>query len=198
MDVQANSSDSSILARQMLSAIEAMRAAAGLTQIQFAGLAKISLRTYTRIVTAQHPCPTRYLRRLEAAARRLGDRSPSPPTETDALTRPLYRATLGHVAAAMGVDADEVVAQDHRRGATADPRYRLLAQARQATIYLLNQGVDSEAVRQRRLADMLGMTPAGVCLAIRSVEDRRDDPAFDALMRRLERHLQTTDQGSDQ
>lgn len=168
---------------------EALRKDAGLTQAQFALLARISLPSYQRALADPASVRPITLSRISAGARRLADRAPAT-DESALLTRSLYRLALGHVAGALGVCPDEVMAQDHRRGATANAHYRLLATARQITIYLVNTGVAADAVRQRRLAEMLGMTPAGVCLAIRAIEGRRDDPDFDQLITRLEAHLQ--------
>lgn len=190
----ASAGDSHKLMHQTLSATvprdaEALRKDAGLTQAQFALLARISLPSYQRALADPASVRPITLSRISAGARRLADRAPAT-DESALLTRSLYRLALGHVAGALGVCPDEVMAQDHRRGATANAHYRLLATARQITIYLVNTGVAADAVRQRRLAEMLGMTPAGVCLAIRAIEGRRDDPDFDQLITRLEAHLQ--------
>lgn len=189
-----STSDSRKLIHQTLSATaprdaEAMRKDAGLTQAQFALLARISLPSYQRALASPASVRPMTLSRIAAAARGLAGRAPAT-DESALLTRSLYRLALGHVATALGVCPDEVMAQDHRRGATANAHYRLLATARQITIYLVNTGVAADAVRQRRLAEMLDMTPAGVCLAIRAIEGRRDDPDFDQLITRLEAHLQ--------
>lgn len=173
---------------------EAARKKNGMTQAEFARLAGVSLPTYARALAAPASITPRVLASLEAAVRRLGDGKPADARRTTpasderaVLTRSLYRLVLGHVAREFGVCADAVMRQDHRRGATADPHYRRLATARQATIYIINTEIAADAVRQRRLAELLGMTPAGVCLAIRSIENRRDDEEFDALIRRVER-----------
>lgn len=174
---------------KLLDTVEAARRDLGIMQFDFARAAGISESTYRRIIRDPHRCTPLQIRQIHGALRRFADRAPAT-DESALLTRSLYRLALGHVAAALGVCPDEVMAQDHRRGATANAHYRLLATARQITIYLVNTGVAADAVRQRRLAEMLDMTPAGVCLAIRAIEGRRDDPDFDQLITRLEAHLQ--------
>lgn len=174
---------------QLIIAIENTRQQAGIIQADLAKAAQISVATYRRIIRDPHRCSPAQIKQICAAFRRLADRAP-PSDESAVLMRSLYRLALGHVATALGVCPDEVMAQDHRRGATANAHYRQLATARQITIYLVNTGIAADAVRQRRLAEMLGMTPAGVCLAIRAIEGRRDDPDFDQLVTRLEAHLQ--------
>jgi chromosomal replication initiation ATPase DnaA len=90
-----------------------------------------------------------------------------------------YGGFLVTVCPHYGVTPQEVRATSPQRGATADKRWQACAHARQAAIYLTNTAL---GVQQHRLARALGLTRAAVCLAIRSVEDRRDDKAFDALM----------------
>jgi len=43
----------------------------------------------------------------------------------------------------------------------------------------MNTGFD---IKQMKLAALLGLTPAAVCLALKDVEDRRDDPAFNEMI----------------
>jgi hypothetical protein len=174
---------------QLIAGIETARQQARIMQVELARAAGLSESTYRRIIRDPDRCSPTQIKQIVGAFRRLADRAP-PSDESAVLMRSLYRLALGHVATALGVCPDEVMAQDHRRGATANAHYRQLATARQITIYLVNTGIAADAVRQRRLAEMLGMTPAGVCLAIRAIEGRRDDPDFDQLITRLEAHLQ--------
>ncbi len=72
-----------------------------------------------------------------------------------------------------------VHAQDPRRGATADPEWRRLAQVRQAAIYLTNVALAS---RNRGWLRRSGSPRRRSASALRSVEARREDPAFDRLL----------------
>lgn len=103
-------------------------------------------------------------------------------TADEPLLRAVYSGFVTALASAEGVDPADVHAQDPRKGATADRAWRRIAQVRQAAIYLTNTTL---GVRQSRLAELLGLTPAAICLGLRSVEDRRDDPAFAALLDRI-------------
>lgn len=140
--------------------------------------AGISTRTYSRHV-AGGACGPAVLAKLERALASLRSRRPT----DEAL---LIRATYGGFVVALcredGTDPAAVHAQDPRRGATADPEWRRIARLRQAAIYLTNTAI---VVKQRRLAAVLGLEPAAICLGLKSVEDRRDDPAFDRLLDRL-------------
>jgi hypothetical protein len=78
------------------------------------------------------------------------------------------------------------------RAACADPRGQNnpatieASRARAIAIYLANTVGN---IPQRCLAHHVGITPAGVCLALRRVEIWRDDLALDRRIRKVERKI---------
>lgn len=164
-----------------LAEIERQRRALGISSEMLAARAGLSRSTYVRAIGTASARPAT-VRRLEAALAALRSERRAVREPDTILIRAVYGGFVASIAVHMGVRPDDVHAQDPRLGATADPEWRRLAQVRQAAIYLTNTVVD---VRQARLAHVLGLTTAAVCLGLRSVEDRRDDPDFDALLERL-------------
>lgn len=163
-------------------AIEVERLRLGASVAELCAAAGLSARSYTRHVSAGG-CRPAALVKLENGLAVLKRRG----RVDDAL---LIRATYGGFVAALardaGVEPADVHAQDPQLTATFSRTWRAIANLRQAAIYLTNTAI---VVKQRRLADVLGLTPAAVCLALKSVEDRRDDPAFDALLDRIARDV---------
>ncbi|OCC01818.1 hypothetical protein BA190_26770 [Labrys sp. WJW] len=96
-----------------------------------------------------------------------------------ALMEASYGAFLTAIAPRLGVTPTQVWAADPRRGATADKHWLACSHVRQAAIYLAHTMV---GIPQRAIARTVGLTEAAVCLACRSVEQRRDDPNFDRLL----------------
>ncbi|PPQ39354.1 hypothetical protein SAMN06265338_103197 [Rhodoblastus acidophilus] len=95
------------------------------------------------------------------------------------LTRWAYAGALERTARFYGVTPEQVAETSPQRGATADAHWRACSHARQAAIYLVNTGA---GIGQAKIAALLGLTPAAVCLALKDVEDRRDDPAFNEMI----------------
>lgn len=162
-----------------LAAIERGRVAFGLSIEQLAVEAQVTRAWYSRIQRDPARASDRVVARLAAALKRLRDGK----RDDEALTASLVEATYGGFLAAvcqlMGLDVAEVRASDPRAGKTADVAWRAAARARQLALYLTNVSL---GVRQRVLARVVGLTPAAVCLALRTIEDLRDDPAFDQLV----------------
>ncbi len=118
------------------------------------------------------------LPKLRRALRALEKRQAPPSSDVDN-ARWDYAGALERTARFYGVTPEEVWATSPQRGATADAHWRACSHARQAAIYLVNIGKGTEQVK---LATLLGLTPAAVCLALKAVEDRRDDPAFNEML----------------
>jgi transcriptional regulator with XRE-family HTH domain len=169
-----------------ISEIEGRRRAAGVAQADFARAAGVSLRTYSRLVaegdseklarqklSASLDRLDRTLDRLMVATR--GDR-----IESD-LVLATHRGFVLALAPDFAVTPEQVAAADPRANLNFDPIWRASRHVAQAAIYLTNTTL---GLKQRRLAEILGLTPAAVCLALKAVEDRRDDPTFDACLRR--------------
>lgn len=182
--------DSPLLARQKLSAtpvsagrivaLEKKRKAAKVSQAVLASMAAMSLRSYTRLLLKADCVDAATVDRLDRALDRLEKAPRSDLLEVE-LIRATYRGFVVVLCDHFGVTPDDVENADPRAGATADPHWRACAHVRQAATYLTNTAL---GLKQRRLAEVLELTPAAVCLALQAVEDRRDDPAFDAMIRR--------------
>lgn len=112
----------------------------------------------------------------------------SPPAEAGAAD-PRRVAVMGLIAlasSAFQAVPDLAVGLDPRRarrGQRATRGERAAAAARVLGAYL---AVTVAGMRQADVARVLDVDRAVVCRACRQIEDRRDDPAFDALARRLE------------
>lgn len=190
-----DSRDSRILTGQTLSAserlarIERERAAFGIRQVDLAEAAGLSERTYRRLIDGASPPRLDVVERLARQLARLAAKAPAPKLD-ETLARVSYRACLGAVAPFYGVDVDAVVAETTAEALrrTVDGRWSAspAALARQAAIYLMNTAI---GIQQRRLAELLGLTPAAICLAIRDVEDRREDTRLDRVLDAAERLL---------
>jgi hypothetical protein len=160
--------------------LEKKRKEAKVSQALLASMAAISLRSYTYLLATPDRVLPEIVDRLERALDHLGKAPRSDLLEVE-LIRATYRGFVVVLCDHFGVTPDDVENADPRAGATADPHWRACAHVRQAAIYLTNTAL---GLKQRRLAEVLELTPAAVCLALRAVEDRRDAPAFDAMIRR--------------
>lgn len=70
--------------------------------------------------------------------------------------------------------------------APASRPFKLGSDLREISLYIANTAL---GVRQRTLARVVGLSPPAVLYAIRRVEDRRDNEAFDQVLWRLERRV---------
>ncbi|MCW2317452.1 transcriptional regulator with XRE-family HTH domain [Rhodoblastus acidophilus] len=158
--------------------IDADRIAAGISQAALAMAAGISCDTYQRRLRRPETVSSTLLIKLHGALRALvrNKAAPSPVIE---LTRWAYAGALERTARFYGVTPEQVAETSPQRGATADAHWRACSHARQAAIYLVNTGA---GIGQAKIAALLGLTPAAVCLALKDVEDRRDDPAFNEMI----------------
>jgi hypothetical protein len=167
--------------RLRLHQIEQRRAGAHLSTVSLSSAAGVGRQTYLDALAGRAiPRPGTLFRLEMALASLLAERRAAAPDTL--LIRATYGGFVLAVAERLGVRPTDVHAQDPRRGATADPEWRRLAQVRQAAIYLTNVAL---GVKQSRLADALGLTPAAICLGLRSVEGRREDPAFDRMLEEI-------------
>ncbi|HVW93803.1 MAG TPA: helix-turn-helix domain-containing protein [Devosia sp.] len=90
---------------------------------------------------------------------------------------PLVAATVRCVAANSGVPAAELLRRD---------RHAAIAAARQLAMYLVNVKLEYTMTRVGALFGRDRTTVAHACMA---VEDRRDEPAFDEAVSRLEAEI---------
>ncbi len=166
----------------LLSAIEADRRAAKVSMEALCARAGFSRQHYWQALSGRRAPSADAVRKYRAALTGLL-RGAAKASGTDA-ARDMVRAVIGGflvaAAASHGVTAEEVRATlDGSEERTSNERWRACSHARQAAIYLANTSL---GIEQARIADALGLTPAAVCLAIRSVETRRDAAAVDAAL----------------
>lgn len=190
MSVAAQSGDSRLLARQKLSAprqvfdVEAERLAAGVSQTDLCRSAGVALRSYTRFAASGARPET--VARLRKALKSLAARAPAAkgPDDSHPQVRAIFGGFLLAVAPHYGVSLPQIHAALGRAGEqTLDPHWRACSHARQAAIYLTHTAL---SLKQKMLADVLGLTPAAICLSIRAVEDRRDEAIFDEVLNAAE------------
>lgn len=96
----------------------------------------------------------------------------------------VWRLLLARLADDLGVGLEEVLVADPSD--TCEGVTRGIGQARRIAMYLMNTELDIPPVT---VAEIAGITRQGVFKATRIVEDRRDDPEFDALIERHARPL---------
>lgn len=170
-------SETSKLQRQ-IERIERLRSERRITQEHLAVAAGIGSDWYRKLVRNPARASAGVVARLLLAVQHY---EPSiGPNRLDLLAA--YRNALDKICRELGLDFREVVNSDPRRGATADPNWRNAARARQFAIYFLNQSVGH---RQKHIAEAVGLTPAAVCLAIRTIEDLRDQQSVGELMDKI-------------
>ncbi|MGY3392963.1 hypothetical protein ACVWW6_005554 [Bradyrhizobium sp. USDA 3311] len=88
-----------------------------------------------------------------------------------------YHSYLAAVCTHQGLSLRDVGKQLAREGRiNVDPEWRRAVYARQLALYLTNTTLN---VPQAWLGDIAGITRAGVCLALKAIEDLRDNGDFD-------------------
>lgn len=146
---------------------------AGCTITAVCRRAGVADRHFRREGDAPRPASRWFIRRCELALASLlsGEGMPAEPSEV--YLRSCYRAFWHQLADHMGLGEGEPF-QRHPTGAAA--------LARHAGWYLLSTEF---AVRPARIADLFGVTRAAVTQALQAIEDRREDPAFDAALDKI-------------
>lgn len=160
-------------------AIEEVRKAAGISREKLAAEAGISEKWYRTLAREPGRASDRVIGVLSVALRHLREGRRQDESEIMALVEAVYGGFLTAICFQLGLRVEDVRANDPRAGKTADPVWRRQAQARQLAIYLTNI---STGVKQRVIARVLGLTPAAICLALKTIEDLRDDPVFDTII----------------
>lgn len=117
--------------------------------------------------------------RLRMGVARLRSRSTEGQYEWSAY----YRTALALAALALGESPDAVQASDPARKATKDAAWMRATGVRKLALYLMNAGL---GLRQTDVARAAGVTKQMVSLAVREIEEKREAPAFDALVVKME------------
>jgi hypothetical protein len=160
---------------EFLDAIEAERAARGISPGRLAAAAEISESWYRKLLNRPDKATARTLTRLfrallalrqDAAAAQLDA------TESARLLRPIYGLTLAIVAAMHGQDVARVQQLLARPGEhTFDPAWRGASLARELAMYLVNQSLD---VKQAQLARITGLSRSAIHQAMTRAHDRSE------------------------
>lgn len=162
-----------------VSAIEALRQAAGHKIQGLCFAAGIGERTYRRLVTGECQPQPRTLIKLSRALDRLS--SGEPPSPPPALIAAFWRAAVLVFCAETHADATVALAPDDGTSRPMDPAWMKAARARQLAYYLTHVELQ---VSLTALAEACGTSKQRVHKAASTVEDRRDDPEIDALLSR--------------
>ncbi|OKO68202.1 hypothetical protein AC629_42285 [Bradyrhizobium sp. NAS80.1] len=108
---------------------------------------------------------------------RFASHAPAGPRYSLDQAREIYQAYLAAVCQHQDLRPREVERQLARPGKpNVDIQWRRAAYARQLALYLANT---AHNVPQKLLAEVAGITPAAVCLALKAIEDLRDIRSFD-------------------
>ena len=135
--------------------------------------ANVDERHFQRALRGEKTASRWFIRRCELALASLvsGEGMPAEPSEV--YLRGCYRAFWHELARELGLATGEPFQREPRGPA---------AIARHGAWYLLSTEF---AVRPARIADLFGVTRAAVTQALQAIEDRREDPAFDAALERI-------------
>lgn len=157
----------------IFTAFEKNLQAAGVPIIAVCRRANVTSQHYYMARAGQRRPSRWYMRRLDMALASLVSGEPMPGDPGQTMLLSLHRAFLLHLAEHMGVPFEETTGWKPRGPA---------AIARHGAWYLLSTEF---AVRPARIADLFGVTRAAVTQALQAIEDRREDPAFDAALERI-------------
>jgi transcriptional regulator with XRE-family HTH domain len=163
--------------------IDQQRRAAGLSMEVFCRNAHVSLLTYKRWKTGKTAKPKlRTLARFKAAlaGRGVGARAANPPSSDLVLQH--FNAVLAICSHAAGLPMIDAIRIDTKANRPRNVDWLALMRIRQVAMYIVSTEGN---VRGADLARALKISKQAVSKACRSIEDRRDEPAFDALLTRI-------------
>jgi transcriptional regulator with XRE-family HTH domain len=169
-----------------MKAIDQVRQAHGFSIERLSSEANVAGSWYRKIAADPARASEGVLSRLASALRRLREGQRQDEAMHASLVAASYGGFLAAICREQGLDVALVRAADPRAGKTADATWRATARARQLAIYLTNISL---GVQQRVLARAVGLTPAAICLGLKTIEDLRDDPVIDALIERCARQV---------
>lgn len=146
--------------------------------------AGIASRTYERIRGGNRSPRGDTLARLTAA---LGQMKRGEKARASA-NRTLFRLVLAQLAHNLGMDVAAVLAHDPQQKATADPKWMEISRLRDVACYMLNTMLGLPNAEVARAA---GVTPPAITVAIRKVEDKREEhPELEAVFSMFEAAVQ--------
>lgn len=158
--------DIAAAARQAEISISALCRAAGTTE-----------RSYYKALSNEVEMRPQTARRLRLGLARMRMQNRMGPEPSD--QRAIYLLCLMLAGLRSGLDPLEVLAQDPARRATSDADWARAAKVRRHALYLANIGV---GMRQADVARAANMTRQAVSIAMKDIEDDRDDQALDEYL----------------
>lgn len=144
--------------------------------------ANMSDRNFYYLKTGQQTARSGTLRRLDIGlsrakmAQKLGAGGAS--------ERSVYMLCVYAVAQFMRVSADVVLSHDPAKRATSDVEWMAASKVRRLALYVASVAT---GMKQAEVARAAGMTRAAVCIALKQIEDDRDDAVLDAFLTSLEK-----------
>lgn len=123
------------------------------------------------------------LTQLKIALQRIERNADCDASERSRLVYLLLRAVIALCCELDGFSARDVLNQDMQKRATQDPKWLRASQIRQMALGLANSGL---GITPAQLALAVGISRPGMHYLLQRHENMRDDPAFDALIDRLE------------
>lgn len=165
--------------------------ASGLKELDILQTAGMCPRYLYRLRRGQKPLTPRTMNRLRLAVDRLkrSERVDAAERETDGATphkssvAAQYRIALALVASVTGAQVAPVLDADPNRRATADAAWMKAAQTRRLALYIANQYLN---VPQSALARAARMTKSAVSIAMKELEDLREQPDVHAVLELVE------------
>lgn len=160
--------------------IDQKRQRMGLSEHALCKKAAVHFVTYWRLKTGATKSPSpRTMERLTAA---LENRPPRAKPLPPGVLRQYFNTVLALCAQAAGLRDLDAIATDPHANRPRDLNWIAAMRVRQVAIYVVStEGNVSGA----ELARAIGTTKQAISKARRTIEDRRDDPAFDALLDRV-------------
>lgn len=162
-----------------LADIEARRLTLGISVNDLERAAALAGRRYNFLMRGINQPTAATLARLKLALQRL---ALARDCGTDHRAAMIYRMAVALAAGALGRDAAAVLKSDPGRRATQDPAWMAAAEVRRLAFYLMNAGA---GMKQTEVARAAGVKKQTVSLAVRELEDMREDAKFDAMLDRL-------------
>jgi hypothetical protein len=164
------------------SAIDDAKRSLGLSDYALCQEAGVHCSTYYRLKkNPEMNAGVATFRRLWAAIERLRRGRASEDVPRPILAQ-AFKSYLVAAAMAEGLSLEDVLVFDPHENRPRDPAWLRISRVRQAAIYLT---VTEHNVAGGRLADAVGVSKQAISKSLGAVEDRRDDPAWDALLDRI-------------
>jgi len=168
-----------------LKAIEERRRKASVPVCQLERLAALGVNYYRDLLAGRYRGSPAVMRRLERALDEwAGDGDKNEMVGAVVVNRPFLGLVSVLICEARGLDAVGLSGQKPGRRASGDAVWLQAAQVRHEAWALIN---NAYGVRAAEITRAAGVSRAAVSLALKRVEDRREEEAYDQMLARLEK-----------